>query len=231
MKMRKLAPLLVLLLAGCQHPRLGEGFEKCLGTLPEASRQAVAVGRDAAAPSGMALRLYERGSGGWQPVGAAIPAVAGRNGLAPLGEKREGDGRTPSGVFPLERGFGYAPLATKIPYIVLTPEMVWIDDPGSDWYNTLADKKRGEGFSYEIMKRGDDLYKYGVVVEYNTHETVPGAGSAIFFHLWSSPMTPTAGCIATAEPDMLRMLRWLDPAQHPVAVIGDACNYSGVLQK
>ena len=220
MKMRKFVSLLaLLLLAGCQHPRPVEGFEKCLGTLPGASRQAVTVASDGA--SGMALRLYERVSDGWQPIGAAIPAVVGRNGLAPVGEKREGDGRTPSGVFPLERGFGYGPLVTRIPYIVLTPEMIWIDDPRSGRYNTLADKKDGAGLSYEIMKRGDDLYKYGIVVEYNTSATVPGAGSAIFFHIWSSPSASTAGCIATAEPDMLRILLWLDPAQHPLAVIGD----------
>jgi L,D-peptidoglycan transpeptidase YkuD (ErfK/YbiS/YcfS/YnhG family) len=101
--------------------------------------------------------------------------------------------------------------------------MIWIDDPRSDRYNTLAEKREGEGLSYEIMKRSDDLYKYGIVVEYNTREIVPGAGSAIFFHVWRSPATPTAGCVAAAEPDMVQILGWLDPAQHPLAVIGDAC--------
>jgi L,D-peptidoglycan transpeptidase YkuD (ErfK/YbiS/YcfS/YnhG family) len=169
------------------------------------------------------VRLYERGKSGWQPAGAAIPAVAGRSGLAPVGEKREGDGRTPSGVYPLERGFGYEPLGTRLPYIVLTPEMIWIDDPRSDRYNMLADKKEGEGLSYEIMRRADDLYKYGLVVEYNTGPTIPGAGSAIFFHIWSGPVSTTAGCVAMAEPDMVRLLTWLDPARRPLAVIGEAC--------
>jgi L,D-peptidoglycan transpeptidase YkuD (ErfK/YbiS/YcfS/YnhG family) len=224
MKVRVFVSLLaLLLLAGCQHHWPWTAFETCRGTLPEASRQAVVVDRDEAAPSGMAIRLYERGFDGWQPLGAVIPAVAGRNGLAPVGEKREGDGRTPSGVFALERGFGYEPFATRMPYIVLAPGMIWIDDARSDRYNTLAEKKEGEGLSYEIMKRTDDLYKYGIVVEYNTRAIVPGAGSAIFFHIWHSSETPTAGCIAAAEPDMARILRWLDPAQHPLAVIGDAC--------
>ena len=89
--------LALLLLAGCQHNRPWQAFEKCRGTLPEASRQAVVVDRDEA---GMALRLYERGFDSWQPLGAAIPAVAGRNGLAPVGEKREGDGRTPPAYLP-----------------------------------------------------------------------------------------------------------------------------------
>jgi L,D-peptidoglycan transpeptidase YkuD (ErfK/YbiS/YcfS/YnhG family) len=110
-----------------------------------------------------------------------------------------------------------------MPYIVLAPEMIWIDDARSDRYNTLAEKRGGEGLSYEIMRRADDLYKYGIVVEYNTRAIVQGAGSAIFFHIWRSPATPTEGCIAATEPDIARMLRWLDPAQHPLAVIGDAC--------
>ena len=224
MKIRQCVSLLpLLLLAGCQHHRSWEAFERCRSTLPPASRQAVVVDRDETAPSGVGLRLYEQASGGWRPLAVTIPAVVGRDGLAPVGKKQEGDGRTPSGVFPLERCFGYVPFSTKLPYIVLTQEMIWIDDPRSDRYNTLARKSEGEGLSYEIMRRADDLYKYGIVVEYNTKATVPGAGSAIFFHIWRGPPTPTAGCIATAEPDMLRLLRWLDPAQQPVAVIGDAC--------
>jgi L,D-peptidoglycan transpeptidase YkuD (ErfK/YbiS/YcfS/YnhG family) len=183
----------------------------------------VVVDRDESEPSGMAIRLYERNGDGWQPLGTAIPAVVGRNGLAPVGEKREGDGRTPSGIFVLERCFGYEPFATKMPYIILTPDMIWIDDVRSGRYNTLADNSAGEGFSSETMKRADDLYKYGIVVEYNTKEIVPGAGSAIFFHIWRGPATPTAGCVAASEPDLVRLLRWLDPEKHPLAVIGDAC--------
>ncbi|HEX9080064.1 MAG TPA: L,D-transpeptidase family protein [Desulfuromonadaceae bacterium] len=215
--------LVMLLQLGGGQRGFADGLERCRVMLPEGSGQAVVVGRDGSVPSGMALRLYERGSDGWEQVGAPIPVVVGRNGLAPVGKKREGDGRTPSGVFALERGFGYEPLATKITYIVLTREMIWVDDPRSDRYNTLTDREKGKGLSYEVMKRGDDLYKYGIVVEYNTKKTIPGAGSAIFLHLWAGPTTPTAGCVAMAEPDMLRLLGWLDPARQPVALIGDAC--------
>jgi len=224
MRMVKFAPLVALaLLAGCQHHRPWEAFENCRGTLPVESRQAVVVDRVAESPSVTALRLYERSSGSWRQLDGTIPAMAGRNGFAPLGEKREGDGRTPSGVFPLQRAFGYEPFETRLTYLVLTPNQIWIDDPGSCLYNTLAEKKEGEGFSYEIMRRVDDLYKYGIVIEYNTREIVPGAGSAIFFHIWRNPLTPTAGCVAMAEPDIVRLLRWLDPAAHPLAVLGDAC--------
>ena len=71
------------------------------------------------------------------------------------------------------------------------------------------------------MRRADDLYKYGIVIEYNTRPVVPGAGSAIFFHIWRDRATPTSGCIATAELGIVRILRWLDPAEKPATVIGE----------
>lgn len=212
--------LFVVSLVGCHHS--WAGFERCRESISAQHRQAVVVDRDPGG-TGMAVRLYERDDGGWRSVRPAIPAVVGRNGLAPVGEKREGDGRTPSGIFPLERGFGYGPLQTRLPYVVLTPEMIWIDDPRSDRYNMLSDRKEGAGVSFEIMRRSDDLYRYGVVLEYNTRPVVPGAGSAIFFHVWSGPDSTTAGCVAMAEQDMVRLLTWLDPARKPLAIIGETC--------
>ena len=213
--------LMVILLAGCHRP--WRVMERCPEELPAASRQALVVDRDVTVDTGLAVRRYARQASGWRAVGEAIPVVAGRSGFAAPGAKREGDGRTPAGLFPLERGFGYGPLNTRITHIVLTPDMIWIDDPRSSMYNTLVDRREGERFSHEIMRRRDDLYKYGLVVEYNTKTIVPGAGSAIFFHVWRSPASATAGCVAMAESDMVSLLTWLDPASEPLAVIGNAC--------
>lgn len=222
MMVRQTLLILVLTtLAGCHRPYAA--FERCSTVIPAASRQAVVVDRDGDSPTGVGIRLYEREENGWRPVSMTIPAVAGVNGLAPMGAKREGDGRTPSGVFALERGFGYFPLKTFIPYLVLTPEMIWVDDPRSPLYNRLVDRKDGEGLSFEEMRRSDHLYKYGLVIEYNTKPIVPGAGSAIFFHIWRDSATATTGCVAMEEADMVRLLTWLDPARQPVAVIGEGC--------
>ena len=213
----------LFMLTGCRHQRPWQSSQDCLLRLPMESRQAVVVTTDGLSSSGAAIHLFERENGTWRPVDGPIAAVVGRNGLAQPGEKREGDGRTPMGTFLLERGFGYEPLQTKMPYIVLTPDMIWIDDPSSPLYNTLTTKGEGLWLSHEIMRRTDDLYKYGIVIEYNTKETLPGAGSAIFFHIWRNDEAPTSGCVAAAETDILRILHWLDPRQHPMAVIGDAC--------
>ncbi|SNB47121.1 L,D-transpeptidase [Geobacter sp. DSM 9736] len=210
----------LVVISGCAHNVREAASSSCLGGLSQETRQAVVV-TPKAAPSAkdVTVRLFEKTEKGWKQAGASMDGVAGRNGLAPPGEKLEGDGRTPSGVFPLERGFGYEFLETKLPYIVLTPDMIWIDDPKSPLYNTLVSRSEGEGVSHEIMRRSDHLYRYGAVVEYNTKTIVPGAGSAIFFHIWRDPDTATAGCVATAEADMVRMLQWLDPAKRPEAVI------------
>ena len=174
----------------------------------------------------------EPGEGRWRTVGAPIPVVVGRGGVGP---KQEGDGRSPQGVFGLERVFGYAqepPAGSVIssgrdlaaglalPYEPMAPGSVCVDDPGSAYYNlvfdpdTLPESARGakDWNSAEAMRRdlahGDELYRWGVVVRYND-ERVPGAGSCIFLHVWRGPESPTAGCTAMAEEELLFLLGWL----------------------
>jgi L,D-peptidoglycan transpeptidase YkuD (ErfK/YbiS/YcfS/YnhG family) len=55
------------------------------------------------------------------------------------------------------------------------------------------------------------------VIEYNMSPAVPGAGSGIFLHV--STTGPTAGCVSLSESDLLQVLRWLDPSQHPRIVL------------
>ncbi len=157
----------------------------------------------------------EKRDDGWTPARSAFPAVIGRKGLAPAGEKREGDGRSPAGVFPLGLAFGYASapeVAVRWPYRAMTADDIWVDDPEAPDYNTLTTRGKTSATSFEDMRRRDDLYKLGLVVEYNTNPVVKGHGSAIFLHLWDANRTGTAGCIAFAEADMLGLLAWLDPA-------------------
>jgi peptidyl-dipeptidase Dcp len=158
----------------------------------------------------------------WTVVKGVMPAVVGRNGIAHADEKREGDGCTPSGVFPLRLAFGYAPtMLTGLDYRQATSESLWIDDPHSYDYNQWVEGK-SLATSFERMRRDDDQYKIGAVIEYNTEPIVPGRGSAIFLHLWddragsTGKIAPTAGCVALAERDLSDILRWLDRRQQPV---------------
>lgn len=156
--------------------------------------------------------LLRKRDNAWEIARPPFPAVIGRSGMALEGEKREGDGRTPSGIFPLGFAFGYAPtLDIRWRYRPSNPDDVWIDDPEAPEYNTLARKSHTKAKSFEYLKRADDLYKLGLVVEYNTAPAVPNLGSAIFMHLWKDQTSGTAGCVAMAESSMLSLLAWLNP--------------------
>ncbi len=147
-------------------------------------------------------------------------AAIGRNGFAPYGEKREGDGRTPSGLYRLGTAFGYAEsAATKMPYRQSLPDDVWIDDPDAPDYNRWVRQSQTRASSYEKMKRADNLYQYGMVIEYNTDPVIKGYGSAIFLHVWAGPKSTTAGCVAVSKDDLLKILNWLDPAAKPAIFI------------
>jgi D-alanyl-D-alanine dipeptidase len=167
--------------------------------------------------------------------GNAIPVVLGKNGLAwGLGSvdakrragphKIEGDNKVPAGIFRLGPAFGYTSAANarwiKLHYVPLTKTTEGVDDPRSRYYNQLVDRSRVarvDWRSSEQMRRGDDLYKWGVFVAHNPAAKA-GAGSCIFMHIWKSSATPTTGCTAMAERDLVRLLRWLDPAAQPVLV-------------
>lgn len=174
-------------------------------------------------PASIDVRIspWELKNGRWQCPFAPMDGVIGRNGFAPPGEKREGDGRTPAGIFPLGTVFGYEPsLPTRMPYRQATVDDLWIDDVHADDYNRWVRRGTTKASSFERMRRADDLYKYGIIVEYNTNPVIKGYGSAIFFHLWRGKGISTAGCIALSEEDLIRILKWLDPAARPLVVMG-----------
>jgi L,D-peptidoglycan transpeptidase YkuD (ErfK/YbiS/YcfS/YnhG family) len=173
-------------------------------------------------PSSSLVSIYalEKDMGKWRVVLGPIKGNIGRNGFAAFGLKREGDGKTPSGIYPLGTVFGYAPsIDTGMPYRQATKDDFWVDDVNSPFYNRWVTGDVGAA-SVEKMRREDDLYKYGVVVEYNTNPVVKGYGSAIFFHVWRGEGKPTAGCVAMSEEAILKFLAWLDPEKKPITVMG-----------
>jgi L,D-peptidoglycan transpeptidase YkuD (ErfK/YbiS/YcfS/YnhG family) len=169
------------------------------------------------------IYLIEKIKGRWKPVDGPIEATAGRDGFALPGEKKEGDGQTPIGFYPLELAFGYArEISTKMAYRQALDDDVWVDDTNSPDYNRWVRRGETSAASFEQMRRKDNLYKYGIVIGYNKNPVVKGRGSAIFFHVWKGREEPTAGCIAMPEESLLRILGWLDPSANPLVVIGNA---------
>ncbi len=204
--------------------------------LPIPSRQIIAViseGWDI--PHGKLLRLEADVSGSnWKLLPPVVPVSLGRSGLAVgLGlhspdlsgpqNKREGDERSPAGIFRLEGGFGKLPLAPQhFPYRQCQAGDFWVDDPASAFYNEWVDESipatRRDWRTAETLLLRSSLYDYAVIVGHNRRPARKGAGSAIFLHVWAGPGHGTAGCTAMAKADMRELLLWLDRDRFPVLV-------------
>jgi L,D-peptidoglycan transpeptidase YkuD (ErfK/YbiS/YcfS/YnhG family) len=181
--------------------------------------QVITVATDAYGTSYATLTAYERDGNGWRQVFGPWSAFVGRNGVAPPGQKREGDGRTPSGVYGFDFMFGVdADPGTHFPYRRVTgTNIVWDDDSNSANYNRWVDTNTASAGTNAEPMYNTPSYDYGAVIAYNTART-PGLGSAIFLHV--SHGSPTAGCVALPTDQLLTLLRWLDPGRSPVIAIG-----------
>lgn len=190
------------------------------------------------------LRTYTRDGDGWREVRTATPVTIGKNGAgwglglnAPQSNgpaKREGDNRSPAGVFRIGASFGYAKIAdTAMPYLALNATEYCVDVSGAAHYNQIVDAKvvgaEAVKGSTEPMRRdlhvnGDQRYRLGFVIE-NNPQAVPNGGSCIFAHLWKSPTDATAGCTAMTPSVMQSLLAWLKPQDHPVFVLLPQAEY------
>jgi L,D-peptidoglycan transpeptidase YkuD (ErfK/YbiS/YcfS/YnhG family) len=137
----------------------------------------------------------------------------GRGGVIAAADKREGDGATPLGVWPMRRVLyrpdrGAAPV-TALPTAAIAPDDGWCDDAGDAAYN------RPVSLPYpgrcERMWHQDGLYDIVVVLAHNDDPPVPGLGSAIFLHCASLDFKPTEGCVALAREDLEALLAQAAP--------------------
>ncbi len=184
----------------------------------ESNQLVFATNKDSASVF-VTIHTVERTNGVWHLVFPVFAGSIGEKGFAAVGQKREGDGKSPTGIFPLGLAFGYDPsVETKMPYRQATSDDFWVDDANSEDYNKWV-KGEPQATSWEKMKRDDDHYKYGVVIEYNMHPIVKGKGSGIFLHVWSHGDS-TLGCVSMPEEMILRILGWLDPAKKPLIIMG-----------
>jgi L,D-peptidoglycan transpeptidase YkuD (ErfK/YbiS/YcfS/YnhG family) len=145
--------------------------------------------------------------GGFGPVRAVI----GRSGAIAADLKREGDGATPLGAWPVRRAL-WRPDRLERPDTALVldpigPDDGWCDDPADPAYNRPV-RLPWPG-RHEVMTREDGLYDIVVVLGHNDDPPVPGLGSAIFLHCASPDYQPTEGCIAIAREDLAALLKVL----------------------
>ena len=131
-----------------------------------------------------------------------FPCALGRNGITY--DKREGDGATPAGDFRLISFYLRHACILHAPWRLTHPRDAWCDDESSFRYNralTLPTQ-----LSHEEMWRLDNLYDVVGVMDYNLKPVRRSRGSAIFFHIATSQLEATAGCVALRREDMRKLL-------------------------
>lgn len=147
------------------------------------------------------------------PDGRVHPCALGRNGCIAADHKREGDGKTPLGNWPV-RGLLFRadrnPVdRAALPARAIRPWDGWCDDADDPRYNQPV--RHPDPASHERLFRTDGLYDLIVPLGFNDDPVVPGRGSAIFLHCAKPGLKPTAGCVALAKEDLIAALAAMEP--------------------
>ena len=153
----------------------------------------------------------------------------GKNGLGwGIGEKNlsqkkgeplkyEGDKKAPIGIFQLTDVFGYSfSTNSDMPYLHTSKKLICVDDSKSNFYNQII-QEQGDEKSFEYMKRQDEQYKLGIVVQHNKN-ALEKRGSCIFLHIEKNPNASTAGCTSMKYENIKKLIYLLDKNKHPILI-------------
>ncbi|MCZ4125266.1 L,D-transpeptidase family protein [Streptomyces sp. H39-S7] len=171
----------------------------------------------------------------WQKSGniwlrrySTTAARVGSHGITDGATRKQGTYTTPTGTYTLTQGFGVAANpGTRMPYHRVTAADWWVEDPSSRYYNRMRTAAQGGFPLTEAGVHGSEhlvnypvQYRNVLVINFNMSPAVPGRGAGIFLHALGPKAGPTAGCVAIPQNVLTDVLRWADPAQHPVIGIG-----------
>ncbi|HEY4638371.1 MAG TPA: L,D-transpeptidase family protein, partial [Candidatus Udaeobacter sp.] len=137
----------------------------------------------------------------------------------------------PAGIFEIGQVFGYdahLPTGADYPYHQVTDADIWSDDPRSPNYNrhiVIDPKNPPDNYTHEKMRSGDFAYHWLVEIRHNSDPPVPGAGSAIFFHIRRGLNRATTGCTTMAQDNLVKMITWLRGKRHPCYALLPAGEY------
>lgn len=214
--------------------------------IPSDCRQCLVATADGWDSSSARLQLYEKAGNRWQTVGSPWNARLGKKGLAwgtgihpvPNGApaKREGDWKSPAGVFALGGVWGYDSSIKKHPklyYRQITPRDLWVEDSKSPQYNRNVILDHNPATTWEKkqqMKQNDPAHALKLFIAHNSPSrkggAIPYAGSSIFFHIWrGGGSRPTAGCTAMPKDRLQSLIARLDPAKKPLYVLLPQAQY------
>ena len=204
--------------------------------LAESLQAVVVTTKDWNALQGTA-QLFERADtkSNWTKKGAGFPVVIGKNGLAwsdefeyllrekPQTFKREGDGKSPAGIFDLTSAFGSnaKPEYIKLPFTKLEDSTECVDDTNSASYNRIVDRYKIGNFDWQSSEKMLEIgaqYDLGVFVAHNSNPVKRGSGSCIFLHIWKDENSGTAGCTAMKRENIEQILAWLESDKKPLLI-------------
>jgi L,D-peptidoglycan transpeptidase YkuD (ErfK/YbiS/YcfS/YnhG family) len=158
--------------------------------------------------------IFQATSDGWLDLGdRRVRCALGPAGVVSAAAKREGDGASPAGVWPMRRVLfrpdrGPKP-DSRLPLEVLRPDSGWCDAPEDPAYNRPVTLPYPA--SAERLWREDEVYDLIVVLGHNDDPPMPGMGSAIFLHIAREGFPPTEGCVAISRPDLEDLLARATP--------------------
>ncbi|GAA4668764.1 lipoprotein [Streptomyces youssoufiensis] len=185
--------------------RIPDVGEKWAARIPRSARQVVAVYGEGRNSADATVVLYTKDGDAWQRD-RSWPAHNGRRGWTT--NHRENDKRSPVGVFTLSDAGGVlADPGAKLPYhhtAAFAAPHYW---PRTHWHD----------------------FDYVIAIDYNrVRGTTPldptrpqgtRKGGSIWLHLDHG--SGTSGCVSLPKAGMAYLLKTLDPARHPVVVMGD----------
>lgn len=168
--------------------------------------QMIVVTADKMGTIDVTVSMHTKDENGVWVENYSTPGQIGRNGL---GKEKEGDGKTPIGIFTFTKAFGILPNPgiTSMPYLQVDETHHWVDDPESKYYNQCVSTREVEPDwnSTEHLYKYVGDYNYSLATSYNK-ECTPYVGCAIFLHCTVKNFRPTAGCIAIPEEYMLQTM-------------------------
>ncbi len=173
--------------------------------IPATSRQVVAVYGDGRNAIGSTIVLYTKHGSTWDQT-RTWQGHNGKKGWTT--DHHEGDNRSPVGVFTLSDAGGVlADPGAKLPYTQsgsFQAPHYWSKSHWHDFDYVIAiDYNRVKGTSPNDPTRPEGQSKGGSIWLHMDH----GSG--------------TSACVSLSKSGMEYLLRTLDPAQHPVVVMGD----------
>jgi L,D-peptidoglycan transpeptidase YkuD (ErfK/YbiS/YcfS/YnhG family) len=211
--------------------------------LPASSTQCLVGIAETWDSSSATLRFYRKTAGRWTAEGEPWPSRLGKSGLVwgsgihpvPSGSlvKKEGDMRSPAGVFTIGGVWGYEPAIRKHPklfYRQVTSRDLWIEDPASPQYNrnVILDHEPASPWEKkQQMKQSDAAHALKLFIAHNAPpNAVPNAGSSIFFHIWrGGGSRATAGCTTMDETRLRALVSRVDPTARPLYVLLPKAEY------